>query len=120
MFQGGKTITSSFEHDVSDTFISTISERALLEMTYISMSPKAFFLRGELRGSKATERGEGLGGGCSLSEQGTFCILSPIFFLSSRPVNHMISSERSERDRKCNTSHKPTCHLFKYFEIKCW
>ena len=32
----------------------------------------------------------------------------------------MISSERSERDRKCNTSHiKPTCHLFKYFEIKC-
>ena len=36
----GKTITSSFEHAVSDTFILIISERAPLEMTYISMSPK--------------------------------------------------------------------------------
>ena len=44
------------------TFISIISERAPLEMTYISMSmsPKALiYLRGELRGSKATEGGLG-------------------------------------------------------------
>ena len=36
----GKTITSSFEHAFSDTFILIISEQAPLEMTYISMSPK--------------------------------------------------------------------------------
>ena len=36
----GKTITSSFEHAVSDTFNLIISERAPLEMTHISMSPK--------------------------------------------------------------------------------
>ena len=36
----GKTITSSFEHAVSDTFILIISERAPLEISYISMSPK--------------------------------------------------------------------------------
>ena len=32
-------------------------------MTYFHVS-ESLYLRGELRGSKATERGEGLGGGC--------------------------------------------------------
>ena len=36
----GKTIISSVKHAVSDTLIIIISERAPLEMTYISMSPK--------------------------------------------------------------------------------
>ena len=44
-----------------------------------SMSPKPSEsnLRGELRVSDATERGEGLGGGVHLPGQGEFCILNP-------------------------------------------
>ena len=55
--QGGKTITSSFEHAVSDTFILILSERAHLKMTYIFHYSESN-LRGELRGSEATERGK--------------------------------------------------------------
>ena len=39
--------------------------------------PSESNLRGELRVSEATERGEGLGGGVPLPWQGEFCILSP-------------------------------------------
>ena len=39
-FPPNSKITSSFEHAVSDTFTLIISERAPLEMTYISMYPK--------------------------------------------------------------------------------
>ena len=55
----GKTITSSFEHAVSDTFILIISERAPLQMTYISMSPKVICEGAE----RHFERGEGSGRG---------------------------------------------------------
>ena len=65
----GKTITSSFQHSVSDTFILIISERAHLEMTYISMSPKVIIAR---RTAKEQSNRAGMG----LPGQGKFCILS--------------------------------------------
>ena len=43
----------------------------------MSPKPSESNLRGELRVSEATERGEDLGGGVPLPGPGEFCILSP-------------------------------------------
>ena len=71
-------ITSSFKHAVSDIFIIMFSERAPLEMTYISMSKKilyegAYFHVSEsnLRGSEATKWG------CPPPRAEKVCIWSP-------------------------------------------
>ena len=66
-----KTITSSFEHAVSDTFILIISERAPLEWLIFFHVCESSLRGSELRPSGATELGEGLPG------QGKFLHFEP-------------------------------------------
>ena len=65
-----ETITSSFEHAVSDAFILIISERAPLEITNISMSPKVI-----CEGVKRPNGGRVWEG--DIPGQGKLCIWTP-------------------------------------------
>ena len=76
----GKTITSSFGHAISDTFILIISERAPLGITYISMSPKVI-----CEGAKRPSGGRVWEGGVPPPKAGKFLHLerAPCLFSMS-------------------------------------
>ena len=80
---GGKTITSSFKHAVSDIFIIMFSERAPLEMTYISMSPKVI--------CEVAKRPSGGGGGGIWAWYGT--IIYDSNCRQNTNIKHAVSSD---------------------------